>query len=475
MAEVSLFSAIRSASRKTKDAGALARIDGRGGWFPMIRESFPGAWQQNVELRHDLLLANWVVFACMTLIAGDIGKLRLLLVEQDEHGIWNEVESAAFSPVLRKPNRFQTRQKLIEQWILSKLSRGNTYVLKQRDQRGVVVALYVLDPNRAVPLVAPDGAVYYQLMGDELAQIPGGLPAVPASEIIHDVMWTLFHPLCGVSPLYASGLAASQGIKIQNHSDRFFENMARPSGILTAPGQISDEVARRLKEHWESNYSGNNAGKVAVLGDSLKYESMTQNAVDSELVEQLKLTAVMVCSTFHVPPHMVGAGPVPTNNNVEALEVQYYSKALQGLIESIEALLDDGLGLVEKKDGRQLGTYFELDDLLKMDKATLLNTLKTGVDGSIMAPNEARSRINLAPVDGGDSPMSQQQNYSLAALHERDSDKPFAKPTPAPAGPPAQSPAAPPPGAEADDEEPAADEVLALADYIAKGLACEQT
>lgn len=474
MGDLSVFSAIRAASLRVKAPTGLSSVDNRGGWFPIVSEPFAGAWQRNIEHRQDIVLANWVVFACMTLIAGDIGKLRLQLVEKDSDGIWSEAESSAFSPVLRKPNRYQTRQKFIEQWILSKLGRGNTYVLKQRDQRGLVTALYVLDPTRATPLVAPDGSVYYQLQGDDLAQIPGGLPAVPASEIIHDVMWTLFHPLCGVPPLYASGLAAVQGIRMQTHSAKFFENMARPSGILTAPGQIGDETALRLKQHWEANYTGINAGKVAVLGDGLKYEAMTQNAVDSELVEQLKLTAIMVCSTFHVPPHMVGAGPVPTNNNVEALEVQYYSKALQGLIESIEALLDEGLGLTDKKEGRQLGTYFELDDLLKMDKATLLTTLKTGVDGSIMAPNEARIRINLSPVPGGDSPMSQQQNYSLAALHERDSDKPFAKPTPAPAGPPA-TPAAPPPPAAEDGDDPAAeDEARDLADYIAKGLSCAQ-
>ena len=41
---------------------------------------------------------------------------------------------------------------------------GNTYVLKQRDERGVVVALYVLDPSKVKPLVTPDGAVYYELI-----------------------------------------------------------------------------------------------------------------------------------------------------------------------------------------------------------------------------------------------------------------------------------------------------------------------
>ena len=53
-------------------------------------------------------LANPIVYGCVTLIASDIGKLPLRLVEQDADGIWNETTSPAFSPVLRKPNRYQT-------------------------------------------------------------------------------------------------------------------------------------------------------------------------------------------------------------------------------------------------------------------------------------------------------------------------------------------------------------------------------
>jgi HK97 family phage portal protein len=99
------------------------------------------------------VLSNHAAFACMTLIASDVAKLRCKLVEQNK-GIWTETDIPAFSPVLRKPNRFQNRIQFWESWILSKLTRGNTYVLKERDQRGVVVALYVLDPNRVRPLVA---------------------------------------------------------------------------------------------------------------------------------------------------------------------------------------------------------------------------------------------------------------------------------------------------------------------------------
>jgi phage portal protein BeeE len=48
-------------------------------------------------------------------------------------GIWTETDSPAFSPVLRKPNRYQNRIQFWESWILSKLTRGNAYVLKERD------------------------------------------------------------------------------------------------------------------------------------------------------------------------------------------------------------------------------------------------------------------------------------------------------------------------------------------------------
>src|SRR5688572_26264715 len=77
------------------------------GWFPVIRESYTGAWQQNVEISAASVLANPTVFACVTLIAADISKCRLRLVQQT-NGIWTETQSPAFSPVLRKPNRAQT-------------------------------------------------------------------------------------------------------------------------------------------------------------------------------------------------------------------------------------------------------------------------------------------------------------------------------------------------------------------------------
>ena len=56
-----------------------------------------------------------------------------------------------------------------------------------------------------------------------------------------------------------------------------------------------------------------------------------------------------------------------------------------------------------------------------MDTITQIASLKDAVGAGVMAPNEARAKLDLPPVTGGASPYLQQQNYSLAALDKRDS------------------------------------------------------
>jgi HK97 family phage portal protein len=432
----------------TVPTGWLSNLGG-GGWFNVVRESFTGAWQRNIEIRTESVLTYHAVYACVTLIASDISKLRIRLVQQDKDGIWEEAEASAFTPVLRKPNRYQNRIKFYEQWMVSKLIHGNTYVLKQRDERNVVRALYILDPLRTRPAVADDGSVWYDLGRDPLSNVDIDTVRVPASEIIHDVMVPLYHPLCGVSPITACGLAAVQGLSIQNNTTKLFQNGAKPGGLLLAPGNISDKTAKDLKEYWDANFTGTNAGKIAVLGDGLSFSSLSINAVDSQLIEQLKWTAEVVCSCFHVPPYMIGVGPPPNYNNIQALNQQYYAQALQNPIECIELCLDEGLGLApEKIEGKTYGTEFDLDDLLRMDSKTLAETEKN-LKG-IKAPNESRKRMNLKPVKGGDSPMAQQQDFSLEALAKRDAkEDPFA--SKAPVDPPAS--AADPEDEPVDDGE----------------------
>lgn len=434
-----LFAAPPAAPASLPRAGA--------GWGLVVREPYTGAWQENVSAAAPAdVLRHPAVFSCTTLIASDIGKVRLRLVQLTDAGIWREASSPAFSPVLRKPNRYQTIQQLLEQWLLSKLLTGNTYVLKGYDDRKIVVALYVLDPARVRPLIAPDGGVYYELDADDLRGVfpdqPAGPLIAPASLVIHDRWNCLFHPLMGISPLYAGGGPAIQGLTIQANSTQFFANGSQPSGILTAPGAIADETAKRLADYFNTQFSGSNVARVAVVGDGLKYEALRQSAVDSQLTEQDKRITEVICSVYHVPAAFIDASHAPPYANSEPLVQQYYSQCLQTLMTAIEQTLDDGLGLVTPTaTGVQYGTEFDIDDLIWMDTATKTKAAAEAIGGGGMSPNEARAKyFGLGPVAGGATPYLQQQNYSLAALAERDADHPFANPAPAPEPEPEPAP-----------------------------------
>jgi HK97 family phage portal protein len=281
-------------------------------------------------------------------------------------------------------------------------------------------------------MVTPEGDVYYNLSTDDLAQIGSGT-VVPASEVIHDRCVTLWHPLVGVSPIYACGASATQGNRIQGNSAQFFENMSRPSGMLTAPGTIDEITAARLKADWEQNYSGLNIGRLAILGDGLKYEPMTIPAQEAQLIDQLKWTVEDVARAFGMPLYKIGAGPMPTNNNVAALNQQYYSDCLQTHIEAIELCLKEGLNLPTG-----YGIEFDLDGLLRMDPSAQMEMLAKGTESGIFAPNESRLKLNKPPKKGGDSIYLQQQYFSLEALAKRDSQPdPFGTAKPAEPAPPA--------------------------------------
>ena len=65
--------------------------------------------------------------------------------------------------------------------------------------------------------------------------------------------------------------AAVEALRIQDSSATFFGNGSKPGGILTAPGNISQATADRVKDFWDTNFTGANSGKVAVLGDGMQY------------------------------------------------------------------------------------------------------------------------------------------------------------------------------------------------------------
>lgn len=411
MAELTIFGALRNAATGQKALNPVA--DWRQGWR-VISEATTGGWQRNEEVKVGDLSCYPTLYACLNRKSSDMGKLPFLLKEEGGDGIWKvNKTNTSFWPVLRKPNGYQTAQQFREAWSLSKLISGNTYVLKERDNRGVVIRLYVLDPCRVIPMVSDAGNVFYQINYPSAQNL---LPqpysetqvVIPASEIIHDRLNCFHHQLIGVPPLCAAYWPAVKNLKILKSAAEFFGNHAQPGGILTAPAGLSDSDAEALKAYWQTNYGGENAGKVAVIGADMKFTSFTMKSADSQLVEQMQYSDRQICQPFGIPPYIVGVGEIPAGLKVDDITNTYYSFALQADIEAMENLLDEGLGI-----SRPLGVELDLEPLLRMDVGKQAEVHTKLVGGGIETPNEGRLPFGLSPLEGGDTVYMQQQDFPL--------------------------------------------------------------
>ena len=432
-----LFGYELNVTRAARTAAAIApaglsprALWGGGG---VVREPYTGAWQRNDAIAAPSLLASPAVFTCVSRISQDVAKVRVNLVQETAADIWEGTSNPAYSPVLRKPNHYQTMRQLLEQWVQSKLTAGNTYLLKRRDRRGVVDAVYVLNPACVTPLVGDDGSVYYELRKHG-ADVSGAWPVdsrdaviVPAREIVHD-RWNCFHhPLVGLPPLYAAALAAQQGLTMQTHATEFFSAGTQPNGVLMAPVNTSKDTLKRLQDDWAARTNG-----IAVLSGELKYEQLSISSVDSQFVEQLHWTTQQIANVFGYPLVLLNGDSAAYGKN-EAIVQMYHDTCLQPLMKGIEDGWDEAL---EFQPGSGLGVELDVDDLIWMDTATRTAAAAEGVKSGVLTPNEARRKyFALPPVAGGESVYLQQQMFSLEALAARDAAAPA--PATVPMGPPA--------------------------------------
>lgn len=239
------------------------------------------------------------VFTSIDTISSDIARLpfRHFQIKGTQTV---EVENSAALRVLEKPNGYQCRFDMIKQLVASQLYRGNGYLYGIRNRRYEIDELHVLWPDTVWP--QRSGAeVFYSVGIDHLAGIDVQR-TLTTRECMHHRMLVLADPLIGISPLIAAALSTSAGTAILMQSERFFNKMSRPSGVLQTAGRIDRDKAQEIKDRWKAVYEGApGAGEVAVLEQGLEWKPLTLTAVDSQLIEQLRYTVEDVARVYRLP------------------------------------------------------------------------------------------------------------------------------------------------------------------------------
>jgi len=423
-----------------------------GGWVGFGTSTFPpgqgdrcgpGSWQRNIGgVPDSTMLSFSAVYACINAISSDIAKLPWLMWKQRPGNKGRTLQPKhPMQAVLEKPNQYQTRMDFISQLLVSTLYTGNAYVYLERDQSDAVIGMHVLPPTMVNLMMSADGDVFYSVSPAPFnvealnGYVTGkGSAIVPARDIVHHRLFTLAHPLVGVTPLYAAASSAMAGLSISENQRKFFSNMSRASGVLQAPAKISNELAARLKKDWEEAFTGSNLGRTAVLGEGLEWKPLSMNAVDSQLIEQLRWTGDDVARVYRVPSFMIGDSSKATYRNSEHMTRQYYANCLQYHIEALEIRFNQALGFPPN-----VYAEFDLTALLRTEMDVRFTSYRDALQAGWSTVNEIRALEDLPPVPGGDEPMIQIQYQPLSMAGEPKAVPPaFSNPAdpPDPADPP---------------------------------------
>jgi phage portal protein BeeE len=134
---------------------------------------------------------------------------------------------------------------------------------------------------------------------------------------------------------------------------------------------------------------------------------------------------------FHVPPYKLGLDGGVKFNNMAQQDDDYRKQCLQTHMESMEQSLDKGLEY--QQQGYRYRSQFDEKSLSRMDPLSRAEAYAKAIAGRYMAPNEARREEDMPPIDGGDEPFAQQQDWPLSALANRPPPTTDQPPPPEPA------------------------------------------
>ena len=218
------------------------------------------------------------VYCCVRILSEAVASLPLQFYRYtDDGGKEKAVDHPLYFLLHDEPNPEMTSFIFRETLMTHLLLWGNAYSQIIRNDKGEVVALYPLMPDRMKVDRDEHGRLYYEYTVYDADDVDGRKSTDKVGRTVrlqpHDVLHIPglgFDGLVGYSPIAMAKNAIGLAIATEEYGSKFFANGAAPSGVLEHPGTIKDPS--KVRESWQATFGGSgNANKIAVLEEGMKY------------------------------------------------------------------------------------------------------------------------------------------------------------------------------------------------------------
>ena len=207
----------------------------------------------------------------------------------------------------------------------------------------------------------------------------------------------------GRSKLSSIHREINQYIEVATHNLSTLDNGMVPSGVLTAPENVSltDEQFERIRSQVVNFYSGaKNAGKVLILDNGLIFTPLSVNAKDMDFKELTKAVTITIFNRYKVPLPLISAENM-TLANMETAKLNLYDNCV---IPLANRLLREVTGFLAPRFGLTDNDLIVAD----LDNVSALQPrrneqLKIKKELNIYTINELRQEGGDLPIkEGGD-------------------------------------------------------------------------
>ncbi len=338
------------------------------------------------------------VYACVRILAEAIASLPLHVYEYQDDGGKKLVHDHPLYYLLHdEPNPEMTSFVFRETLMSHLLIWGNAYAQIIRDGAGRVLGLYPLLPDKMDVQRNDKGNIYYVYSrnSDENPMFKEyGNIKLKAEDVLH-IPGLGFDGLIGYSPIAMAKNAVGMTLACEEYGASFFANGANPGGVLEHPGVLKDPS--KVRESWNSVYRGvNNAHKIAVLEEGMKYQQIGIPPEEAQFLETRKFQINEIARLYRIPPHMVGDLDKSSFSNIEQQSLEFVKYTLDPWVIRWEQSLQRSLLLPGEK-----GKYFiklNVDGLLRGDYQSRMNGYAVGRQNGWFSANDIREMENMNPI-----------------------------------------------------------------------------
>lgn len=337
------------------------------------------------------------VYSCVRILSEALASLPIHLYRYKENGKERVYNHPLYRLLHDEPNSEMTSFVLRETLMSHLLIWGNAYAQIIRDGAGRVVALYPLLPNKIEVGRDKNGEIFYiySRTSDENPNFKDYGNVVLRKQNVLHIPGLGFDGLVGYSPIAMAKNAVGMTLACEEYGASFFANGANPGGVLEHPGVLKDP--KKVRDSWNEVYRGsNNAHKVAVLEEGLKYQQIGIPPEEAQFLETRKFQINEIARLYRIPPHMVGDLEKSSFSNIEQQSLEFVKYTLGPWVIRWEQALQRSLLLPKEKS-----EYFiklNVDGLLRGDYQSRMNGYSIGRQNGWLSSNDIREMEDMNPI-----------------------------------------------------------------------------